>query len=32
MTWVYRLHFVFLVTLVASVAWFAWLARVNDRD
>ncbi len=32
MTWVYRLHFAFLVALLASVALLAWLARVHDRD
>jgi hypothetical protein len=31
MIWAYRLHFVFLVALVASVALLAWLARVHDR-
>ncbi len=31
MNWAYRLHFVFLVALVASVALLAWLARVHDR-
>jgi hypothetical protein len=32
MTWLYRLHFVFLVALVASVALLTWLARVHDRE
>jgi hypothetical protein len=32
MPWLYRLHFVFLVALLASVCVLAWLARINDRD
>jgi hypothetical protein len=32
MSWLYSLHFVFLATLVASVACLTWLARVHDRD
>jgi hypothetical protein len=32
MTWLYRLHFVYLVALAASVVCLAWLARVHDRD
>jgi hypothetical protein len=32
MPWLYRLHFVYLAALLASVAFLAWLARVNDRD
>ena len=32
MTWIFRFHFVFLVALVASVVFLAWLARVHDRD
>jgi hypothetical protein len=31
-SWLYSLHFVFLATLVASVAALTWLARVHDRD
>jgi hypothetical protein len=32
MYWLYRLHFVFLVALLASVVFLAWLARIHDRD
>lgn len=32
MTWLYLLHFVFLLALVGSVAGLTWLARVHDRD
>jgi hypothetical protein len=30
--WLYRLHFVFLVALVASAALLTWLARIHDRE
>lgn len=32
MTWVSRLHFVYLAALLVSVALLFWLARVHDRD
>jgi hypothetical protein len=31
-TWLYWLHFVFLLTLAAATAWLVYLARVNDHE
>jgi hypothetical protein len=32
MTWLYWLHFGFLLALMAAVAWLLFLARLNDHD
>jgi hypothetical protein len=32
MTWLYWLHFAFLLALAAAVGWLLFLARVHDHD
>ena len=32
MIWLYALHFVFLLGLMATLGWLLYLARVNDHD
>jgi hypothetical protein len=32
MTWLYWLHFVFLLALVSAVGWLFFLARIHDHD
>jgi hypothetical protein len=32
MTWLYLLHFVFLLALVGAFGWLMYLARIYDHD
>jgi hypothetical protein len=32
MTWLYWLHFVFLLALATALGWLIYLARVNDHE